>query len=88
MVEQHGRAAVAAAPRLGGSSREFAAGLEKEELQGKRVLLRRGAKRYSSSYYIASMYVCMYVVGARRSRRVEGRGALIKVQWVSIYDDR
>ena len=30
----------------------------------------------------------MYVVEARRSRRVEGRGALIKVQWVSIYDDR
>ena len=84
MVEQHGRAAVAAAPGLGGS-REFAAGLEKEELQGKRVLLRRGAKRYSSSYYIASMYV----VGARRCRRVvEGKGALIKVQWVSIYDDR
>ena len=85
MVEQHGRAAVAAAPRLGGS-REVAAGLEKEELQGKRVLLRRGAKRYSSSYYIASMYV---VGASRRCRRVvEGKGALIKVQWVSIYDDR
>ena len=88
MVEQHGRAAVAvaaaAAPGLGGS-REFAAGLEKEELQGKRVLLRRGAKRYSSSYYLHSFYV-----GARRwcRRVVEGKGALIKVQWVSIYDDR
>ena len=64
---------------------KFAAGLEKEELQGKRVLLRRGAKRYSSSYYLHSFYV-----GARRwcRRVVEGKGALIKVQWVSIYDDR
>jgi hypothetical protein len=83
MVEQQGRTAAVVVPRRGGS-REFAAGLEKEELQGKRVLLRRGAKRYSSSYYIASMYV----VETRRSRRVERRGALIKVQWVSIYDDR
>jgi hypothetical protein len=68
MVEQQGRTAAVVVPRRGGS-REFAAGLEKEELQGKRVLLRRGAKRYSRrSYYIAFMYV----VEARRSRRVEG----------------
>ena len=85
MVEQHGRAAVAAAaPRLG-SSWEFAAGLEKEELQGKRVLLRRGAKRYS----IVAILHSFYVGARRRCRRVvEGKGALIKVQWVSIYDDR
>ena len=63
MVEQRERAAVAAAavPRLGGSW-EFAAGLEKEELQGKRVLLRRGAKRYSSIVAILHSFY----VGARR----------------------
>jgi hypothetical protein len=84
MVEQHGRATVAAAaPRRG--SWEFAAGLEKEELQGKRVLLRRGAKRYS----IVAILHSFYVGASRRCRRVvEGKGALIKVQWVSIYDDR